>query len=739
MEMSKQTEYAAADFGLTGNGDETAAFQKALDHLAEVVPATLALEKDRCYTVSGLTARNGVTIKGEDSTIENPADDQGDGSYVFTAGPGVDFTLTGVTVRAVRSLRGHGDGVIRLKEVRLQPVEEGSFRSSFTFADRSKLLAENSVADCISSSQDPATIRDQASIEWRGGEIMVELFRICDSGQGRFDLAAAADGSSRWRSGRLQLGRPSSGPLWEALVGTPSEFKQVLSNPLYAQQFADWEKRNLTQNGKVTLRIEGQAPPSNTAAPSVAVFGSYELEVTDSLLGCVSSFDQSTVNVRGGELRRIEAYGLSRSHYREVNLITHGSDDPWHPKTTYLQGNHCMEFSKQFNDLLPTVVFEGGQIDFAGDDCLNGLPEPRAMQLMEIVHDHASLFPGYQALVPFAPESLPPGTRLDQLHGQAGAVHNEDIEPVVPFDFRESEFVWKGEYAQSEPNQVGDVRAYQGELYVCNQANTGITPNAVFDSWQVFSVGFRNEQGFVQVARRVLRDGEWKWEKRQALGPWAGYTMRERGNPIVTYHVHLVLRNTKLIRRANTWSFSVGPAVPVGNSAYNYLLSCLVSGVHYNTECNLIECENVRLENIGTDALPAIRGLSLGPNRNLAARYVFRNVQITGQSIGAPVCFRVDSVPLRSDNQVVLSGITAEYNPDLDTATDRGEWKYMRGPGETVPEEERELKQVVPGNQFVQYEFIDGVPTEWPGIHDYLSRFIASDESQEFIAAHGIK
>ena len=705
---SRRTTVRASELGIVGVGDETAAFQNALDRLGRSGPAVLVLEKSRCYTVRELRGRNGVTLKGDNSTIQSVGDSKAAEGYLFTIGRGADFALEGISLKAACLFRCQGDGILRLKRVRLQPAKGGPFESAFLVTQRSRLIARDCIADHISGNETPATVQDHASLEWRGGEVIVGTLCIFDSANARIDLPASSDGSSCWRRGDLLIGRfagkctthTSGGSLWDALTGTPEAFKQVLDNPKYGKAFSAWERHNRTQNGKVTLHIAGKAPPSNTAAPNVRIYGSYTVQARDSLLGVAVPLDQARFTMRGGELRRNEAYGLSRTHFKDVNLVMHGSDDPWHPKTTYLQGNHNMEFSHQWNDLMPTVIFEGGRIEFAGDDCLNGLPEPRAMQLMEIVHDHTSLFPCYAALQAFEPETLTPGTRVGEIKGHVGATHNEDTEPIVPFDFRESGFTWQGEYSGSEPNRVGDVRAFQGPLYVCNRDNTGIAPNAVFNAWQLFHVGFRNEKGYIEVARRMRKGDGWIWQRMQALGKWAGFTMRERGNPVITYHVRLILKNTSIIRRANTWSFCISPAVPVGNSGYNYLLSCYTSNVHYNHNCNVIECRNVRVRNVGVDALPPIRGLSLGPNPYIATRHSFRNVQISGESIGAPVVFRVWNRPLIPGNQVVLQDVTARYNRDMDTEFDCGAWKYMRKPGgaETMPSDARVLRPVVPGH-----------------------------------------
>ncbi|MBI3946567.1 MAG: hypothetical protein HY321_11655 [Armatimonadetes bacterium] len=617
----------AAAVGIKGAGDETVAFQAALDSLAKEAPATLALAPYATYTVRALQARNGVRIQGNGATLRGATADD----YVLTVGPGVECTVDGVTFIAAHSISGRGNGVLFLKGARLRPAQ--GMDSMFLFQDDSRLLAEDCALAGISTVSFPAGARDRARIEWKDGAIEVGNLYITDQATADFDMAPLPDGKRAWIRGYLTLGilDPNSesvnkggGGSWQPLRGKDGKLTPVLHNPDYAEALAAWKAVNAKQTGKVTMKLRAPTTPPKDAWPVVNVYGRFTFEATDSALGRVTGLDEARIRVTGGEVRRIEGYGLSHALFRNVNIVIRGTDDPWHPRRAYYGGNHCMEFSHMDSDILPEVVLENCVVDFCGDDCLNGLPEARAIQLMEIVTDLGSIFPSYAALEAFKPEGAAVGAKLTAIKGQAGAVHDEGKNPTVPFDFTASGFTWRGEFAPDQPNAVGDVRSFGGALYACNRANTGTEPNTQFNDWQAFSVGFRNEKGYIQVARRVKRDGAWTWERRQALGPWAGFTMRDRGNPIAPYQVHLVMKDTKVIRRANTWSYCTDPNVPVGEIAYPYLLS-------FDPARSIIECDNVDFINIGDDARLA-QGISMRADPPAPGRAIFRNVRVWGTS-----------------------------------------------------------------------------------------------------------
>lgn len=734
---AQSKEYSAQQLGLTGSGDETKLFQQALDRLAASAPAVLRLEAGRTYTVCGLAARAAVTLRGEKTTLQTPTT-TADGVYLLTAGPGAEVTLDGLTLRGNSLLRGQDNGIIRLNQ---SALETSSSRPVFLLTDKAQLAARDSSANSAIG-----IVQDRATLEWTGGAWQMSQLNIFDGASATLDTQAPDQppGTPPMEC-NLNFGRPSggrtslqhwqcgfsSGPLWEALCGTVKEFNTILNNPAQAAALEAWQAHNATQCGRGQLTLRNRPESTSPIHYNVYLCGRFTVDLRDSVLQRLNNSDQATVTMRGGRLRRCEAYGLSTTTFTNVNLIMDGSNDPRHPTTDYYQGNHCMEFTQAFNDLLPTVIFQGGQIDFAGDDCLNGLPEARALQLMEVAHDLGSLFPNFKALEAFAPETRQPGARLAELKGQAGATHNEATKPVVPFDFTSTGFMWQGDYQAGRAYRIGDVCAHDNILYVCNRDCTNVIPNLVFNHWQAWHVGFRNDKGYLQVARRVSRDGRWQWERRQALGPWAGYTLRERGNPIVTYQVHLILRDTVVIRRANTWSYSISDVIPAGNSAYNYVLSTKVSNVNINKDYNRVECYNVELRNVGVDAPPPIRGLSLGPNRYIPARYVFENVRVVGESIGAPIIFRIDSEPLRPDNTFSFKGVIADYNPNLPTATDYGERRHPLNASIGAP-----MQRVVASDAFTHYEFMSQPPPDWRGIQDYLGRVIDPVASADFLKEH---
>ncbi len=720
----------AAELGLNEPGDVTARVQAALDRWAHEGPVVLDFEPGRVYRLSALTVRSQVLVRGQGAVLRAPP---GADSFLLTALGAARLTLEGVVLRGADLLCAADRATIRLEEATLEPVAGQGPAVAFALRGAARLRARNAVLRSLAPDT-RGEILDHAALSWRGGVWQLGRCEARDRASVSVDarLDPPAGPAKAWPDCGWVFGRPS-GPLWEALRGTPTAFKQILNNPAHADAFRAWEAHNAAQCGRARLRLRNR--PDEPGIARVTVNGRFAVDIRETALGVLVCHDQATVAMRGGRLRRHGAYGLSAVAFTDVALVMEGSDDPWHPTTTYVKGNHMMEHSQSWNDLLATVTVRGGCIDFAGDDCLNGLPEWRALQLMEVVHAPSSVFPNAAALDAFAPETLPEHAPIEALAGQAGAVHNEATCPVTPFDFTVCGFRWRGAFRPDRAYEPGDVADGNGRLYVCNRAHTGVAPNAGFDHWQAFAVAFRNEPGYLQVAHRVRRDGRWEWERRQALGPWAGYTRRERGNPIVTYQVHLVLENTRVIRRANTWSFAADAALFVGNSAYNYLLSTLVSNVSDNTNYNRLECRNVELINVGTDATPPIRGLSLGPNRHMPGLTVLDDVRIRGSSIGTPIVFRVDSEPARPDNAVTLRRVTAEYDPTLRVAADYGERRHPRhrytGPGPApLP------RRAVESDGFVYYEFLDQPPPDWRGIQDYLRRAIDGRTSTEFLKAH---
>ncbi len=734
--------HTAAEFGLVGSGDESVRFQEALDRLAAAGPAVLALAPDTVYRASGLTVRSRVVLRGDRTTLHAPG--TSGGVLLTVAGTG-ELTLDRLALRGSALLRAEDSSAIRLTACSLEPVAGDTDATAFVLSDAARLEARDSRLLSLAPNA-AVVVRDRAILDWQGGTWCLARCLVADAAAA--SIAAEAPGGACGRETMdclFRFGRPSgdpsapqaswrSGPLWTALCGTRDTFQHVLTDPAHANALRAWDAHNDTQCGHGRIALHNRPAEEAAVQYHVVAAGRFRVDIAASVLHRVHALDRAEIAMRGGRLRRCEAYGLSRTAFTDVDLIMAGSDDPWHPRTGYLQGNHCMEFSQAFNDLLPTVIFQGGRMDFAGDDCLNGLPEARALQLMEVVHALASVFPDAVALDGFAPDTLPDGARLP-LQGQAAALHNDHIAPMLPFDFRGTAFIWRGPYQAGTDYQPGDVCTWNDTLFVCNRPRPVVAPSSVFEGWQALTVAFRNDHGYLQAARRVRRDGRWQWERRQALGPWAGYTLRERGNPIVTYQVHLILRDTCVIRRANTWSFANNPVVPVGNSAYNYLLSSLVSNVSRNTNFNRIECTNVELRNVGLDAPPPIRGLSLGPNRHIPGHCVFENVRIVGPSIGAPIVFRIDTAPARPDNRVVFRQVTADYDPTLLTAADFGEHRHPLNTG-GGPRPPPPPARAVPDDAFVHFEFLDQPPPDWQGIRAYLGRMIESDGSAEFLAAH---
>ncbi|GEM_PF-3574863 len=708
------SEHHAGALGITGAGDETERFQQALDRLAEEAPAVLVLDRGRQYTVHGLVARNGVTLRGERSVLQDPDHTRKDEVPLLTVGRGVDCALEGIHLRAAWPLKACENGIVRFEHAALAPAPLGhaQFDAQLLVCDEAQLLACESRMDGIGRPSHPVLVRDRARFEWIGGELVVGALHVYDSAAVEIDVDVFDNGRLDPGGPGLVAGRRREA-LWQALRGTQDAFKHVLGNPAHAADLEAWRAHNRTQDGRVDLRARRARTGLHAVQHGVAVGGGFTLEARDSVLQRVRGYDEARVHVRASELERVEAYGLSHSRYEDVDLIARGREDPWHPVTTYLQGYHVMEYSRQYNDIVPLVEFTGGRIVFAGDDCLNALPEGRALQLMEVAHDQGSVFADFANLERFAPEAYAPGEPVGEARGGVGAVHDEARDPCVPFDFRRIPFVWRGAYDASAPYVPGDLVAHRDLVYVCNAPARGVVPNRWFECWQIFNVAFRNEAGYLQVARRV-RDGDaWRWQKRQALGPWHGFVKRERGNPIVTYQVHLKLENTSITRHANTWSwakgFAGGGRVPVGDAAYEYLLSCLVANVWYNTENNRVECKNVELVNVGTDAMLA-RGLCLGPNRHTEMHSRFAHMRIRGEGLGVPICLRVDKAPLREDNTVLLTDIACEA-----TARKRDD-----------------LHEAVPGDPFVQYEFLGAQPPDWQGIDEYLARFVDSDSDEVF-------